>query len=200
MKRRYLLLALLAAAAAPAPAATGPEAPVAQLDAALLAAMRLGPAGFAARAALLRPVIEQAFDLRQILQVSVGPRFAALPADQQATLLDVFIRYTVASYAANFDGFDGQRFDILPQTRAVGADRVVATQIVPRSGDATRIDYQVREGTAGWRIVDILFDGSISRVAVQRSDFRALLRGGSAAPLIDSLRRKVASLEAGGKS
>ena len=43
----------------------------------------------------------------------------------------------------------------------------------------------------------MLLNGSISRVAVQRSDFRALLGGGDAATLIASLRGKVARLAAG---
>ncbi len=199
--RRWLLVGLLGAAIPAAAAEADPRQPVAALDDALLAAMRIGQAGgFAARAAALAPVIKQVFDLPAILQASVGLRWGALPPAEQADLLDVFTRYTVASYAANFDGYDGQRFEILPQTRMVGADRVVATQLVPIKGDPTRLDYQVRETPDGWRIVDILLDGSISRVAVQRSDFRALLGRGSAAPLIQSLQRKVESLQSGGKS
>ncbi len=54
-----------------------------------------------------------------------------------------------------------------------------------------RIDYVMRGGAGGWRIVDVLLNGSISRVAVQRSDFRALLESGNPAALIDSLKRKV---------
>ncbi len=37
------------------------------------------------------------------------------------------------------------------------------------------------DDAGGWRIVDVLLDGSISRVAVQRSDFRSLLGNGGAA-------------------
>jgi phospholipid transport system substrate-binding protein len=180
---------------------TGPAAPIAALDAALLRIMRAGAATpFAARAAILAPVIGRSFDLPQILRTSVGPRFASLPPAQQAELLDVFTRYTVASYVANFDGYSGEQFDILPQTRAVGAEQVVQTRIVPVDGEPTRIDYVMRPAGNAWRAVDVLLDGSISRVAVQRSDFRSLLDDGGAAALIASLRRKVAILEAGGKS
>ncbi|HUB15081.1 MAG TPA: ABC transporter substrate-binding protein [Acetobacteraceae bacterium] len=35
-----------------------------------------------------------------------------------------------------------------------------------------------RSGPAGWQVVDVLTDGYISRVAVQRSDFRQLLASG----------------------
>jgi len=43
----------------------------------------------------------------------------------------------------------------------------------------------------------VLMDGSISRVAVQRSDFRGLLGQGGAADLIASLQRKVSDLSGG---
>ena len=52
----------------------------------------------------------------------------------------------------------------------------------------------MRQTDAGWRVVDILLDGTISRVAVQHSDFRALLRNGDATALIASLQRKADDL------
>ena len=85
--------------------------------------------------------------------------------------------------------------------RQVGQDTVVATQIVPANGGApTRLDYVMRATPQGWKAVDVLADGSISRVATQRSDFRSLLTGGNPQPLINSLNRKVASLSKGASS
>ncbi len=109
----------------------------------------------------------------------------------------MFRRFTVASYVANFDSFDGEKLELLPESRNVGADQVVASQIVPASGAPTRIDYVMRRTQAGWRAVDVLLNGSISRVAVQRSDFRSLLGSGDATPLIQSLQRKIADLSGG---
>ncbi len=200
MRRRALLALLPALAAAPSAWAqdAGPAAPIARLDDALLRIMRLGTAHpFAERAGVIGPVVQAVYDLPQILQVSVGPRWGSIPPDQQAKLLEVFTRYTIASYVANFDGFDGQRFEIEPHPRAVGADQVVATRLLARDGDATRIDYQMRRTAAGWQVVDVLLDGSISRVAVQRSDFRSLLAGGGPERLIATLERKVTTLQSG---
>lgn len=192
-------LALAAAHAARAQAGD-PAAPVRALNDALLQIMRAGKkTPFPDRARILAPVVESTFDLPQILKTSVGPRWSALPPPQQNELMDVFRRYTVASYVANFDGFSGEKFEILPQTRTVGSDKVVESQIVPAGDSPTRIDYEVRPTAGGWKVVDVLLDGSISRVAVQRSDFRSLLSSGNAAALIDSLRSKATALEAGGK-
>jgi phospholipid transport system substrate-binding protein len=58
----------------------------------------------------------------------------------------------------------------------------------------------MRDIDGQWKAVDILLNGSISRVAVQRSDFRALLASGNPDPLIAMLRDKVTALAAGAKS
>lgn len=197
LPRRVVLLAALAPLAARA-APPDAAAPIEALNAGLLAAMRAGRATpFAQRYAALAPAVERAFDLPAVLQASVGPRWAGLPPAQQEQLLDVFRRFTVSSYLSSFSAFNGERLEVLPENRAIGADQVVATQIVPAGAAPTRIDYVMRQTPAGWRAVDVLLNGSISRVAVQRSDFRSLLDQGSASRLIANLQGKVAELSGG---
>ena len=57
--------------------------------------------------------------------------------------------------------------------------------------DPSRLPADIRAA------VDVLADGSISRVAVQRSDFRRLVARGGAQALIDSLNQKTADLSGG---
>jgi hypothetical protein len=48
-----------------------------------------------------------------------------------------------------------------------------------------------------WKAIDIMLDASISQVAVQRSQFYAVLADGGVAKLIASLRGKTTDLSAG---
>lgn len=196
--RRALLAGIVAGMSAGLPATAqegGPTAPIVALDNGLLAAMHAGRAvPFAQRAATLRPVVERAFALDVVLRTSVGPRYAALSVADRAALLDAFTDFTVANYVSNFAEFNGERFLVSPQTRALGQDQVVHSQIAPATGDPTSIDYKMRQGEDGWRAVDVLLDGTISRVAVQRSDFSRLLQGGAVGPLLASLRKRTAAL------
>jgi len=161
--------------------------------------MRTGKtAPFAQRFDELAPAVESAFDLETILQVSVGPTWAMLPPDQKTMLEAAFRRYTIASYVNSFDNYTGQRFDISSQLRDLpNGEQLVNTRIVPRSGDVHVLDYVMRQDPQGWRAVDVLLDGTISRVAVQRSDFRSLLTRGGAAALAKSLQDKTADLSGG---
>ncbi|MGP0003219.1 MAG: ABC transporter substrate-binding protein [Acetobacteraceae bacterium] len=202
MTRRTLFFsasAALAGAAMPARADTGPVAPIQQLTDGLLQIMKAGPATqFQDRFDMLAPVIDHVFDIDAILRQSVGLVWASLPLSQQDTLRAAFRRYTIASYVNSFDHFNGQRFSVEPQTRPVGnGEQVVLTRITPVSGDAHELDYVMRNTGSGWRTVDVLADGTISRVAVQRSDFRRLLSRGGAVALAASLTSKSADLSDG---
>jgi phospholipid transport system substrate-binding protein len=207
LTRRVFLRATAGSAFAIAMAATRPvwadataplDQPVHELYSALETAMRTGhTTPFSQRFDALAPVVDQVFDLKTVLKVSVGLRWDSMDADVQARLLDAFRRFTVATYVASFDKYDGEQFQILPGARDSGADRIVGTEIVSGSGDHVRMDYVMRAGNGTWRAVDVLLEGSISRVAVQRSDFRKILASGDADALIASLRRKVVDLSDG---
>lgn len=176
-----------------------PTAPIQQLNASLLAAMKTGQnTSFAQRFAMLSPAVEHAFELNALLRGAVGLGWDNMSVDQQAALASTFQRYTVSNYTANFDTYEGQSFRVLPETRALpNGAIVVRTQIVRPSKSPVEIDYVMRQTTAGWKAVDVLSDGTISQVAAQRSDFRSLLASGGAAALRAGLERKVAMLSNG---
>ena len=207
LKRRVFLAGawLAAASLTTAPAQSTPsntsaalEQPLHQLYDALEAAMRAGRATpFTQRFNVLAPIVDNVFDLETVLKVSIGLRWDSLDADMRARLLRAFRRFTVATYVANFDKYDGERFRILPTIRDSGTDRIVETEIVSADGQRIRVDYVMRDINGGWRAVDVLLEGSISRVAVQRSDFRKILAKGDADALIASLQRKIVDLSGG---
>jgi phospholipid transport system substrate-binding protein len=201
-RRMLLRLALFWSVAVlgtpPAAIASETTAPVEQLHAGLIEIMKAGKAvPFRQRYDRIAPVIGRNFDLEAIVRQIVGLRWALLPAEQQAALTDAFRRYTIASYVANFDGYSGERFEVLPGVSTVGNDRVVQTRIVLASGRAHVLAYVIRQTGGGWRIVDVLADGSISRVAAQRSEVRSVLADGGGTGLLVNLRRKTSELSGG---
>jgi phospholipid transport system substrate-binding protein len=173
--------------------------PVRTLCDTLIAIMKAGhSAPFQQRFAMLGPVMDQVFDLPAILQVSVGPSWFSLPVDQQRTLEVAFRRYTLANYVSNFDNYTGQRFDVQPATKPLpNGEQLAQTKIISASGESHELDYVMRNVGGAWKVVDVLADGSISRVAVQRSDFRRLVERGGAQALIESLNQKTTDLSGG---
>ena len=205
-RRRWLrgALATIGTAVALPRAKADPAAvsPIQELCDHLLDIMRAGQATpFPQRFATLAPVIDRAFDLPAILQLSVGPSWSSLAPDQQASLLTAFRRYTVANYVNSFDNYNGQRFDVSPDTKSLpNGEQLAQTKIISSSGNSHELDYVMRRGGRAWKAVDVLADGSISRVAVQRSDFRRLVARGGAQALIESLNQKTTDLSGGALS
>jgi phospholipid transport system substrate-binding protein len=205
--RRSFLGLALAASAAPFVASqasaaadvAGAVTAIQQFNQALIGAMKAGKqSDFRARYARLAPAVDRAFDLETVLTTSIGARWASISPEDQKRLLDAFQRYTVASYVANFSSYDGQVFSVASETRDIGEGRmVVQARISPVHGDAIPLGYVMKETPVGWKIVDVLADGSISRVAVQRSDFRGVLASGGGNALAKSLQRKISDLSGG---
>lgn len=204
MKRRGLLAAAAATsiglALPQARAATPPEAlPVDSLDSALIAVMKAGSAGksFAARYAMLKPVVEASFDLELILQNSAGLLWPQIPPAQKTELGKLFRQYTIATYVSNFNAYGGQHFTTDPEIRRAGDSRIVSTTLNEQDGKAVKLAYVMREAGGAWKITDVLFEGTISKVAAQRSDFSGLIDPGNAARLIEALKKKIAMLSGG---
>ncbi|MBV8455649.1 MAG: ABC transporter substrate-binding protein [Acetobacteraceae bacterium] len=187
------------AAIAQTASSSSPATAIENLDSALLAVMKQGrQIPFQQRYATLAPAVEQALDLPGILRISVGFAWSSMSREQQQQLLAAFRKYTIATYLDNFDSFNGQKFVVEPQTRQLATGQnVVSTKIIPKNGSPHRLDYVMHRLPDGsWKAIDVLAEGT-SRVAVQRSDWSALINQGGARALLATMHRKTQALEQG---
>lgn len=195
-----LLLMLLSWPVVAQPADTGddPAMAVRRFSDALLAAMKQGPAlGYKGRLVLLGPAVDDLFAIPTMARLALGPGAAHLTSEQSQRLVEAFRRWTVANYASQFDAWSGERFEI-DAPRPAGNALVVPTRIVTRKGDATRIDYVIREVDGRRRAVDVLLEGSVSQLAVRRSEFVSVVRRQGFDALIHLLEQRTAALASEG--
>ena len=95
-----------------------------------------------------------------------------LASGRQTALEAAFRRYTVSSYATSFDSYNGQSFQVSPAVRTLGnGEVIVKSRLMRADGSSVGLDYVMRRGPSGWQAVDVLTDGSISRVAVHARIF-----------------------------
>ena len=200
MTRPYFAAALaLAALAAPAVVHAQAADPGAQtverFDTALLSAMKAGhAAGAQGRFTRLLPAAREAFDFPVMTRVAVGPQWSSIPAAQQQQLVTAFGRFTAASFAKNFDSYDGERFTVDPNVATRGVDKLVKSQLIGKSGSPTNFTWRMRQSGGQWKIVDVFYNGAISQLASQRSDFQSTLASGGAPALLKKLDDKTATL------
>jgi phospholipid transport system substrate-binding protein len=186
-----LSLALSLFAGSTAALAVNPQDNVRGFYDTLLTTMRNGPTlGQSGRYARLAPVVDRIFDVPSMTRLAVGPAWETLPPAQQQQLVDAFRHYIAATYADRFDSYSGQQLQVTGQ-RPYNADVIVQTQIVKSDGDTTALDYLMRQNQGSWQISDVFLDGTISQVAIQRSEFHSILRREGVDGLVMALNRKV---------
>ncbi len=151
--------------------------------------------GFQGRFDLIRPVVEATFDLGFMGSKSVGRHWKKLTPEEQALWLDKFTGFLAANYAGNFDGFAGESFETLGEEPAKRETRVVLTELrVPGSEDVV-LNYRLRKTQDGWRIIDIYLKGTVSELALRRSDFSSTLKQKGFGELAAAVDRKIQNLK-----
>jgi phospholipid transport system substrate-binding protein len=186
-------------AAAPAPDAAALREPVEKLYAALLDVMkRADELGFEGRYRLLEPVIGASYDVPFMAELILGRQWRALSPEQQKLWLETFARLTVSTYADRFDGFAGERFEVGAVEAGTQGTSVVRTKIVKSDGEPVNLDYRMRLAPAGgWRIIDVFLNGTVSELALRRSEYGALMRRDGFDALMAAVKEKIAAAEAG---
>jgi phospholipid transport system substrate-binding protein len=184
-------LALRSAAAAPATASAVVEA----FYAVLLEVMKQATSlGFEGRYRRLQPAIEAAFNLPLMIRLAVGPQWNSLTPAQQGRLLEAFRRFTVGTYASRFDGFEGEHFEVTREAPSPSGGTLVQTRLVPTKQDPVELNYLLRQGDAGWQIIDVFLSGTVSQLATWRAEFTSVLRRDGADGLVGLLQNKLAAL------
>ena len=136
----------------------------------------------------LEPAVDRTLDIPAMTRFAVGPKWTSLSAAEQAELTKAFRRMSVATYAKNFDGFSGQSFKVDPKVQTRGADKLVKTQLIQGGGKApVDLTYRMRQSGGDWKVIDVFYQGSVSQLTTQRSDFSATVASGGAPALVKKL-------------
>lgn len=201
---RPVCLAILFAALcgfAPAAHAGPPSDLIAKLNAVFIGVMQNAKSlGYEGRYKTLEPALAQAYDFAEMTRVSTGRHWRDLTDEQKQQVTAAFEDYSIATYAARFDGFGGERFEVLGEEPAPGGNLRVNNQIVPTSGAPIRIDYLLRETGGQWRIIDVYLKSSVSELAVRRAEFTDMLAKSGFDGLLADLKAKVAKLRSEGSA
>jgi phospholipid transport system substrate-binding protein len=159
------------------------------LSASLLKSMRAGRSeSMSERYRSLKPVIEQAFALPLMTRLSVGPKWATFPPQQQKALVTAFSRYTIANYAHNFRSYDGQNFAVDGSVVRRGPEEVVRASLIRPNESPANLLYLMEKVKGALKIVDVYYNG-ISQLALHRADFAGAVGSGGAPVLIEHLNK-----------
>ena len=178
-----------------AQATTGPTEVIRHFYAQLLDVMQhattLGARG---RYQKLEPIVLGMFDVPYMARLSIGPSWAKLLTDQKRRVAQAYGRYITALYATRFDGYSGERFEVLGEQQ-IKHGTMVKSRIVKSNGEPVSINFVLHDNDIAWQVRDVYLDSAISELATRRSEFSAVLRSSGIDALIASLNKKADDLQ-----
>lgn len=150
--------------------------------------------GFQGRVDKLTKVMTESYDMPAATKATLGVAYAKLSAEEATQLTDLFSRFSIYSYAEQFDGWDGEIFEVGDAKPSTEGSVIVPSRIVLKNGQATEIDYLLHQDAGRWKIVDVLLDGTISQTAVRRSEFVSIFRRDGFPGLVTMLTQKMSAM------
>jgi phospholipid transport system substrate-binding protein len=145
--------------------------------------------GMRGRYEKLAPAINATFDVAGMTRTASGPGWDQATPAQQSAIMSAFAHLMAATYASRFTAFNGEKFELVDVVDQPPG-KLVRTRIVKSDGQPVALDYQMRSVAGGWKVADVQLDGSISELAIRRSEFGSILRQRGPDALATTIRQK----------
>jgi phospholipid transport system substrate-binding protein len=164
---------------------------VEKLHSTLLVVMKDGDKiGYQGRYDQLAPVIQSSFDMPFVSKTVLGKYWETFNNEQRSRFIEAFTQLSIATYAANFDRYSGERFKTISQKRVSGGRILVQSQLIKSNGGQVQLDYLLHPTGGQWRIVNIIAEG-VSDLALKRADYSAFLKSKGFEALLKKLDEKI---------
>lgn len=168
-----------------------------QLHSALLDVMQNADSlGYEGRHEKLAPVLSEVFDIPYMAQKSVGRHWKRADATKREKLVATFTRFTIANYAGRFDGYSGQNFETFQEEPSLRETVLVHSRLIESGSEPVQLNYRLREANGSWKIIDVYLNGTVSEVALRRSEYSSLIQREGFDALLTALDEKIADLAA----
>ena len=136
-----------------------------------------------------RSLIEDRFDVPVVGRFALGPYWRAASESQRSEYLTVFLDYIVSTYALSFRQFSDETLQVNGSREINETEAIVSSVIVRPAAENIFVDWHVRNANAGYKVIDVLFEGLRLGLTL-RDEFSTVIRagGGDLGVLIENLR------------
>lgn len=144
------------------------------------------------RAAKLKPLLEQYFDMPAIARYMLGSYWRKATPEEQSEFTAVLTDFLALAYGKRFATYTGHEMSV-GRVRDEGDGRsVVFSTVKLPSGEPARVDWTIEQAGEGYKIADVKVEG-LSLADTHRQEFASVIskNGGKVSALIDVLKQKV---------
>ncbi|MGD9537194.1 MAG: phospholipid-binding protein MlaC [Alphaproteobacteria bacterium] len=130
---------------------------------------------FEQREAKFRELLTQGFDIKTISRFVIGKYWKQMSDEQKQAYNDVFVDFITRVYAARFDAYSGETFEMVQTVKDSSNDYWVRTRIhrPGGGGQPIAVDYRVRPNEGTYKVVDVVVEG-ISMLNTHRVEFASV--------------------------
>lgn len=142
------------------------------------------------RIEVFRKLFAEGFDVPTIGKFVAGRAWTKATDPQKVAYLAVFEDVTILTWALRFDQYAGEKL-VIDNLREEGKAVLLESSIIRPSKPSIRVDWRVEKGSDGYKILDIVAEGTSLAIA-QRADYTAVVQQnqGQFEGLIRALRDK----------
>ena len=184
-----------AAHAASMPTATSAKALIEQTVAQVLAVLKDESRTVAQQRLELEKIAHARFDFRTMAGLVLGRAWKRLDAAERDEFVDQFTTYLANDYGSRLERYQQEEVAVVSEQPKPRDDVEVRTKIIGGENDGAIVDYRMRNGKDGWKIIDVVIEG-ISLVANFRDQFREVIARGGPEALLQKLKEKNAAAAA----
>jgi phospholipid transport system substrate-binding protein len=156
--------------------------------------------GLEGRRAMIAPAVATTYDLPFMAEKILGRHWRTLGEEDRARWARTFGGLTVATYAERMTGFTGQVFEVLRVEPSQRGTAVVYSQVVTPNEEPIAINYRMRPDGDSWRIIDVYLNGTVSELALRRSEYAAVLQRDGFDKLVASIDEKITAGQMAGET
>jgi len=172
--------------------AAGARQTVDRLNTVLLDVMKNAkPLGYQGRYKKLDPIVKDTHDFNAIAQIALGSHWKNLNDAQKQSFIQRLTDLSVATYAAQFNGYAGEEFKY-ESDQSMKSNRMLLRYVLTAPKEKpVKFEYIMTQAAGGqWSIVNIIVDG-ISDLALKKAQYTSVIDREGFDSLMNKLSQKI---------
>ena len=146
--------------------------------------------GYKGRYAKFDPVIKETHDFVAIAQIALGSHWKTLNDEQKNAFIDRLTELSIATYAAQFNGYSGESFKY-DSEQGMKSNRITLRyQLIAPKEKPVVFEYVLGQSNGQWAIINIVVDG-ISDLALKKAQYTSVIEREGFDNLLNKLSQKI---------
>ncbi|QSA98889.1 ABC transporter substrate-binding protein [Methylococcus sp. EFPC2] len=186
-----ILLLVLAPLSYAEDAASSAKTTVDKLNVVMIEVMKSAKQlGYEGRYKKFEPIVKETHDFDAIAQLALGAHWKNLDDKQKQAFINKLTDLSVATYAAQFNGYSGEEFKY-ESSQSLKSNRLALRYVLSAPKEKpVNFEYFLTQREGHWNIINIVVDG-ISDIALKKAQYTSIIDREGFDSLMNKLTQRI---------